>query len=673
LAWLAVAGTTVAQPVSTPAAPHEQIIVTGERVKRSLSETASSVVVIGRRDIEAAGADRAEQMLTLVPNVQLGSGSQGPAIRGLDTTGPLQALPAFLGGNRPRTTIIVDGRPVTYSEFVFGPAPLWDVERVEVYRSPQTTTQGVNSIAGAIFIFSEDPTFEPEARLRLIAGDYRTRQVSVAASTGLSREIALRVAGDLRYSRATSRIAPIMSGADPNHDVSGLLRAKFLLAPLRSPETRLLVTLTHSVSQSPQVVGLSAPFRARRDLAPNYGVFRVRVNSITAALRQELGKGVSANFLLTGGSSSARRFALAGFGETTSDGTDWSAEAVVNWEGPGVVRGVAGMSYNHVRLKQRINLSLLSGLIGSFRDWQDGAGLFVEASAKVARRTTLTAGLRYQHDRQKRTGALVTNSFSVPADFVGTFHELLPKISLAYDLTSEWRAGVLVQKAYNPGGTTIRFETAKPDSFEAETLWDTELFARGRLADGRLLLSANLFNYAMRNAQRADPITIFTPTGRRVGFANLFNVPRARSRGLEATADWRATSKLTVRGSIGLLSTRITRTDAESAAYQEKQFDRSPHFTGTIAVDLRPVPKLRLSAQVRRHSSYFSDNADNPVLRIGPSTIADARLEYQLRPFLLFFQARNLFDSFAMAYMTTASSGEAEGPRRISAGLEMRF
>ena len=32
----------------------------------------------------------------------------------------------------PRTTIVVDGRAVTYNEFVFGPAPLWDVERVEV-------------------------------------------------------------------------------------------------------------------------------------------------------------------------------------------------------------------------------------------------------------------------------------------------------------------------------------------------------------------------------------------------------------------------------------------------------------------------------------------------------------------------------------------------------------
>lgn len=673
MAWLAVASAAAAQPAAKPARAEDAIIVTGERVKRSLRETASSVVVIGRRDIEAAGADRAEQMLTLVPNVQLGSGSQGPAIRGLDTTGPLQALPAFLGGNRPRTTIIVDGRSVTYSEFVFGPAALWDVERVEVYRSPQTTTQGVNSIAGAIFIFSEDPTFEPEAMLRLIAGDYHSGQVSGAASAPVSPDIAVRVAGDFRYSRTTSHIAPVMSGADPNHDVSGLLRAKFLLAPRRMPDTRLLVTLTHSVSQAPQVVGVSAPFQARRDVAPNYGILRIRANSATASLNQEIGDGVTANLLLTGGSSNARRFAIAGFGETNSDATDWSGEAVVNWRGQGRVSGVAGVSHNHVQLKQHINISLLSGLIGDFRDWQDGFGLFGEASARLTKQATLTLGLRYQHDRQKRSGALVTNSFTVPADFVGTFHELLPKVSLAYDVTPQWRAGVLVQKAYNPGGTTIRFDTAQPDPFDAETLWDTELFARGTLEGGRLLLSANIFHYAMRNAQRADPITIFTPTGKPVGFANLFNLPRARSQGLEASAEWRARPELRLRGSIGLLSTRITRTDAESAVYQGKQFDRSPHFTGSAAVDWRPIPQLNLSAEVRRHSSYFSDNADKPLLEIAGATIADVRAEYQLQRFLIFIQAHNLFDTFAMKLLFVPTSGEAEEPRRISAGVEARF
>ena len=114
----------------------QAIIVTGERVQRSLKETASSVAVVDEAAIEASGADRVEDVLAAIPNVQLGSGSEGPAIRGLDTTGPLAALPAFLGGNRPRTTFIVDGRPVTYSEFVFGAFPVWDVKRIEVFRSP---------------------------------------------------------------------------------------------------------------------------------------------------------------------------------------------------------------------------------------------------------------------------------------------------------------------------------------------------------------------------------------------------------------------------------------------------------------------------------------------------------------------------------------------------------
>ncbi len=345
----------------------------------------------------------------------------------------------------------------------------------------------------------------------------------------------------------------------------------------------------------------------------------------------------------------------------------------MNWDAQGAFGGVVGVSHTNVRLRQQINLLLLSGLIGSFRDWQEGTGLFGEARLKLTSRATLTAGVRYQQDRQKRAGALVTNSFSVPVDFVGEFSALLPKLSFAYDISPAWRAGVLVQEAYNPGGTTIRFDTARPDNFAAETLWDTEVFARASFSGGRLLLSANAFNYAMRNSQRADPIIIFTPTGRRVGFANLFNVPRARSRGLEATADWRAGPDLSLRGSIGLLATKTIRTDSGTAAYQGKQFDRSPHFTGAIVLDWRPFRNLNLSAQVRRHSSYFSDNTDSPLLRIGGATIADVRAEYVTRRFSVFVQARNVLDKFAMLSMTTATSGEAEDPRRITAGVETHF
>ena len=662
-----------AQVSAEPAVSPESIIVTGERVARTVRETASSVEVLSQREIEAAGAHDVREMLALVPNVQLGNGSQGPAIRGLDTTGPLQALPAFLGGNRPRTTMVVDGRPVTYNEFVFGAAPAWDIEHIEVFRSPQTTTQGVNSIAGAIFVTSNDPSSLPERRVRLIAGDYGTREVSAVMSQPLSADVAARVAGDLRYTRTSSAIADVMAGADPNHQVFGLLRTKLLVTPRTMPGSRLLVTYVHSQSQAPQTVGVTAPFRERRDKVGAYGVFRVKVDSLTASLRQDVADGLSANVLLTGGRNSARRFAIPGFGETRNNARDWSGEAVLNWKDGGALSAVGGVSHLHVGLRQSINLSLLSGLRGDFRDRQDGTGLFGEASLKLGSRAALTAGLRYQQDRQQRQGALVTDAFSIPADFTGKFHGWLPKVSLSYDLSRDWRAGVLVQKAYNPGGTTIRVDTARPQNFAAETLWDKELFARGSLAGGRLQVDANLFDYAMKNAQRAEPVVLFTPTGRAVGFSNLLNVPRARSRGFELTVDARASARLSGRVALGLLGTKITRTDSESASFQGRQFDRSPHFSGAVGVNWTPVQAVQLSAQVRRHSSYFSDNANSLDQRIGAATIADARAEWAVRRVRLFFQVHNVLDRFAMVVQTLPTSGEAQEPRRISAGVETRF
>jgi len=650
------------------------IVVTGERVKRSIKDTNSSVVVVRQTEIEANGADRVDQLLATIPNVQLGSGSQGPAIRGLDTTGALNALPAFLGGNRPRTTIVVDGRAVTYNEFVFGAFPVWDLDRIEVFRSPQTTTQGVNSIAGAIFVDTNDPGFKPEYRARAIVGDFHLRGASAMASAPLSKDVAVRVAGDYRYSRTTSRIAPVMAGADPNHDVFGVLRAKVLAVP--APDTRLVLTYAHNESQAPQIVGVDAPFSARQDRSAGYGIFRVNVDSLTAALRQGLGKNVSANLLWTVGDSHSRRFAMRHFGETMNDGHDWSAEAIVNWSPPGGLRGTIGVSHQHLALQQFIDLGLLSGSIGRFRDWQDGAGIFGEARFAIVPTATLTAGLRYQQDRQRREGALGP----VPLDYDRTFRAWLPKLSLAYDFASDFRAGVLVQRAYNPGGTTLRFDTGLPDDFEAERLWDYELFARSSLAGGAVTAEANVFYYDMRNAQRSRDIIVRTPSGLRVGFADLFNVSKARSYGLEASLDWRASRRLSAALAVGLLRTRILRAEGTYAIYAGKEFQRSPRFSASAAVDWRPVEGVRLSGQVRRNSGYFSDDVNNPNFRVGGSTTVDGRAEWSTGKVRLFAYARNLFDNF---YFTTLSVplpvtgrpalGTLGDPREVGVGIESRF
>ncbi|HVH49399.1 MAG TPA: TonB-dependent receptor [Sphingomicrobium sp.] len=667
--WLSIMLAAAPAPAVVDEA-NEEVVVTGERSTRSIRKTASSVQVITESDIEAQGADRVEQVLAMVPNVQLGNGTQGPAIRGLDSSGPLYALPAFLGGNRPRTTIVVDGRAATYNEFVFGTAPVWDVARVEVFRSPQTTTQGQNSIAGAIFVNTNEPSFAPEYRARGIAGDLRERQASVVASGPIAGEgAAFRIAGDLRYSRTTSRIEDTMEGADPNHDVFGLLRAKLLLN--RGPKTRLALTYVHSQSQAPQIVGVTAPFRDRRDVDGLYGIFRTNVDALTADVRHDIGPDLKANVLVTAGDSEAKRFAIPGLGQTQIDGRDWSAEAVLNWSPAGPFRLTGGVSHNHVALKQYIDLSLLSGSIGRFRDWQDGTGLFANVEYDLSPRATLTAGIRYQRDRQERAGALTANSFIIPVDFVGTFEAWLPKLSMTYDFSPNLRVGGLVQKSYNPGGTTIRVDTARPDNFKAESLWDYELFARGSL--GAVDFDANLFYYDMANAQRAADIILVTPSGRRVGFANLFNVPRARSYGAEGQLRWRANRRVTGSIGIGLLVTRILDVDAESTGLEGKRFDRSPHFSGSAAVDWKPTGRLRLSAQLRHHSPYFADAKNSPELKIGSATNVDLRAQLRIGRISVFAQAKNLFDTFNLLSLSDADSGEAEGPRRLSIGLQSDF
>jgi iron complex outermembrane recepter protein len=675
LVGLIAAQIAVASPaMAEPARPSDQaeIVVTGERVRRSLHDTASSVAVFGKREIEASSADRIDQILALVPNVTIGNGSQGPAIRGQDTTGALQSLPAFLfGGNRPRTTLIVDGRRDTYNEFVFGVQPLWDVAQVEVFRSPQTTTQGQNSIAGAIFVTTSDPTFKPEASARAIVGALHVRELSALASGPISGDVALRVSGDLRYSRTTSRIADRAQGADPNHDVFGVARAKLLVRPSGMPGSRLELTFAHTQSQAPQVVQLSPPFRARHDQSGFYGTFRVRTDALTLEAHQPLAPALGVNVTLTAGDNDTRRLAFPGLGQSHIKGRDWSAEAVFDWSPAGPLSAIGGTSRTHVALRQSIDLSALSG-IGTFHDVQDSFGLFGEATLRLIERASLTAGLRYQQDRQDRVGVLASGLAGLPLDYDRTFHAWLPKLSLAYDFSPAARVGVLVQRAYNPGGATLRFDTGEPDNFEAERLWDYELFARAKLSSA-MTASANLFFYDMRDAQRAKSISVLAPGGFSVGFADLFNAPKARSEGAEAQLEWRLDRHLSARLSAGLLRTRLIDAGADYPEFSGNVFARSPRFTLAAAVDWKANERLRLSAQARHHSAYYADDVNSPVVSIKPATVVDARAEYELGRVKAFAYARNLFDTFALIDRFDSESATAEDPREIGIGIERAF
>lgn len=651
----------------------DEIVVTGERISRSLRKTSSSVEVFTADMLEnQPGADRLDQILEQVPNVQLGSGGQGPTIRGQDTTGVLQDLPAFLGGTKPRVTLQVDGRAVGFNEFIFGVAPLWDVQQIEVFRSPQTTTQGRNSIAGAIFVHTKDPTYEWEAVGRVLSGNYKTRQLSAVASGPLvEQQLAFRLAADLRRSSASVEFADLLQGADPNDDRFGLIRFKLLAEPKALPGVRLEASYAHTESRTPGTESVRAPFRDRRNPGGS-PVFSTNVDAFTGLLEIELKDTLTTATTMSHGNSRIQRFATPGLGETVTHIRDRSIEPIIRWHPDGPIRLLGGIHHVRTQLDQFINLTAVIGN-GEFRDRQRSTGVFGEAAFKPIPRLSITAGIRYQTDSQERRGQLGTAGFVLPINFDESSSAWLPKMSVAYDLTNNLTAGLLVQRAYNPGGVALNFDTGQQEVFDVERLWSYELFARAAFANGRVRLSANLFYNDFRDAQRARSRAFIVPGGATAFWAEIDNVPKAETYGLEASLDWQVGERLRVRSGIGLLRTKIVDAGSSGIAVDGNEFQRAPKFTGSTSIDWRPLDRLRLNGSLRHNSPYYSDDANSPSRRIGKATKIDARASYEFRSVTLFGYARNLLDNFYMTYLFSRTVGTAGDPRELGIGIEAKF
>ncbi len=651
----------------------DAITVSGERVERSQQETASSVVVFDdQRLSELAGADRIEQVLDLVPNLQRGAGDTGVAIRGQDTTGVLVGANAFLGGTRPRATLMLDGRALNYNEFIYGLSSIWDVEQIEVFRGPQTTTQGRNAIAGAIFVETKDPTFVTEGAGRVIVGSDDTRQASVALSGPLvDDQLAARIAVDVRNHESWMNYTTpdVFVGANREDDNYATARAKLLYTPSDVPDLELLLTYTYLNATNPQGETADEPYDDRVQLVQNGAHWDTDVNSFALNATYELNDTAEVGFTGTYADSRSERFAVPGFGTALVEADEYSFESVLRIDPPGgEVRGLLGVSYFIADQDESSDLSAFLGF-GDFTDNQRSLGVFGEVTWDVTPRLHLTAGGRWQSDSQDRSGTLGP----VALDYDETFDDFLPKAELAYDVNDDLVVGASVRKGFNPGGTTLSFTTGDIDEFDAETLWSYELFTRASLADGDVILSGNLFYTDFKNAQRPLITLVNLPGGGTAETTEFSNAPAAESYGLEVEGIWKVNTAVQIRGSLGYLKTEITETVLPNDPVLGKEFQRAPRFTVGLGVAVRPTERLTLDLGVRHNSSYYSDDANTAEFEIDGVTLVDLKAEYDFGSVKAFAFVRNLSDETYQVWQFRSDNSSLGDPREFGMGLEATF
>lgn len=629
------------------------IVITGEKVSRDIRKTASSVSAKSAKQIEEEqkeGRTSVSEAISDVPNVVYPDSVSAPIIRGLDTQGPNTGSTAFFAGTVPRASINVDGHYLTYNEFYFGASSIWDLESLEVFRGPQTTSQGANAIAGALLVKTKDPTFDPEVFYQGEIGSYKTRRASVAVSGPIIEdELAGRIALD--YSGRDTFIDYINSGfygagTDQNFK-SFTGRAKLLWEPSELSGFSAKLTYSYSDTNRPSQEAAAYPYEDLEHTTTTMPSWAQKTNTGVLDLSYDFANGVVvSNQTQLTDTEAVRTVGMVNNGDADIDQTNVSNETRVTFgDQENVLSGVAGLYYGHTKTDEVLYLTGTYGTTSTFDDTKDNVGLFTEASYRLTDQWTLTGGLRYQVDRIQRDGQSVYSANSVAFD--ETFSAVLPKASLAYELNPEWTVGAMVSRGYNPGGVSLNLSSRNWMEFEEESIWNYEIFTRTSLLDDRLTVNANVFYMDMKNAQFNIPVVVSTG----VTQSYTINAERAHAYGMEVEANYQLLDNLVLKAGGGLLKTEIDEIDS-NVAYEGNEFAKSPGYTLTLGASWDVTEALNLSSQVRHIDGYYSNTANDAIYAVDPYTVVDVNANYTVREGLdVYGYVKNVFDERSPTYM----------------------
>lgn len=653
------------------------IVVTGEKVQRDLKDTASSVTVISGQEIETEkrGKDEIRSVIAGTPNVIYADNVSTPIIRGMNSEGPHTGANAFFAGAVPRATINLDGHYLSYNEFFFGATSAWDVESVEVFRGPQTTSQGSNAIGGAITVNTRDPSFTPEAALRLEMGNYGQRRTSLMGSGPITEDLAGRVTFD--YSGRKSFIDYVGRSFVQNsigQDFSSLnARAKLLWVPRNIDGLQVKFTYSHADMKRPSAEGASPEYEDLKSIAMYMPGWDQRVGTAILDTTYDFNSAITfSNKLQYSRSDADRRVGVKTAGDADVLQKNYSSDTRISFgQIQDTLSGFIGLYQAYTDQDEILN----QGGLSTFHDRKHNLGVYGEVSWRFDPQWMLTGGLRYQRDQIRRQGQVSRFFANSDVDFDRSFDAILPKVTLSYTPVQDITLGGMISKGYNPGGTSLDFATSRAwKNFDSEQVWNYELFTRASLLDQRLFVTGNVFYMDYTDYQQN-----LTKMINGLAYMHTISADAARSYGLELSVDYQLHDTLKLQASLGLLRTKFTRFD-EYQSFVGNEFARAPKRMLTLGATWTPTDEFSFGGTLRYRDGYYSDTANTGRYEVSSSTLVDLNASYKITETTeIYAYVNNLFDRRAPVLLEPArgdvafTQGSMNSPRMFGVGLHKSF
>ena len=607
----------------------EKLVVSGEKQERSLKDTISSVSVVGDEKLQTTQYVTVRDAIKDTPNV-LALDGVVPNIRGVEGNGAAGGFYGVSGGANARVSMLVDGVVEPFLAVFSGDSGLWDLEQIEVFRGPQSTNNGRNSIAGSLYLKTKDPSFDWEGKVRLA---YRDNQDYFDKAVMLSGPIiedtlAFRFTGQMLDAQTLTNNEEV-AGNPAHYDLNEFNSDKARFKLLWTPNDDLEALLTYSKFDEQGDLGRRY-YTNETDYILAYPQEQLVDNdSLSLNIDYALSSSMSLNVLLANRDYAYKFNSYAATAEQEQqfaikeDGTTFDTKLNFG-ENSKTVYGHLGLAY----FEREQDIDSVGSFVYDGSDSSDSKALYGEVNYAITDKLTLTGGMRYQQEQQIRDFNFP--HFDLEMDLDVDEDVFLPSIALQYDVTDNTRVGLSAKKGYNSAGGAVHPVVGTPFYYDEETVNAYELTTRSSLANDTITLSANLFYNDYSGYQ--------APNG-----PEIVNVKEAETFGLELQTTAMVTEDLELNLGLGLLSSEI-KNGGNITNITGNNLSFAPETTATLGFTYFLNNHLDLGASLRYTGSYDTDLTNTEATKVKGYSTVNLTANYEHGPWLISGFINNVTD-----------------------------
>ncbi len=629
----------------------EHILVIGEKTERSLRDTTSSVSVISEEALNSLQNYTVNGVLSEVPNVVVTTGTV-PNIRGVTGNGSAGGFNSITGGAKARVSTLIDGVAEPFVADLTGDSGIWDIEQIEVYRGPQSTSNGRNSIGGMVYIKTNDPDLSAWDGAARVGYRDQERYLDTAAMLNaplIDDTLGLRVSAeslDAQTLTDTSGFDSNPPDYDPNEIDTWRLKTKLLWAPTADFSALLTYSSNNEQGDTGRVFySADDPFEYKRTFFRN-----IDTQSDTVSLRLDyrLNDYVSFDILAA---TMDYEWGFEGYEADPAleqdlifDESNVTVDAKMNLGRSGdTFSGFVGLFY----FEREQDFDSTGGVLYQGNDESDSKAVYGELTYALTERWRLTGGLRVEQEQQDRYFNYTSQGLESVLENDKTL--TLPKLVVQYDLTDDTTVGLSARKGYNAPGGAFAFISSNYYLFDEEEVYTYEATLRSAFADGNATLSANLFYNDYEGYQALNSAREIT------------NMEEVETYGLELQARALLWQNLEVTAGLGLLETEITEPGASYAAVTGNDLSTAPNVTGNVGLYYHFSDSFSAGLFAQYVDEYYGDLENTEERKAGDYTLARLTANYSGSAWTISAYVNNLFDEEAFTVREPPGRGSPDG------------